>query len=164
MAGKEKPEEVKGTAFVRLKKSAPPKGGRRRVGPRARCEPDGDIAFNVDASEEFQILLKERDPELKPFHVSYGVNMELGAISIYPEKTTEPNTVAPTKNRAGYYSFDASAVYDDYPTLKPATRVRSHVYRSVDAENVPCMVVLVRAGQETHANRRKSSSTSGDKK
>lgn len=140
--------------FIPVTVSQLPKGGTRRKGLYARMEINGYTTLSASASDEAIIQALAIGATRREFVVRYGVNLEAGSVAVFVEKPGYPGATGITLSRNDQVvAFHMGNVFEEYPDLRPATRIKPVITLDED-DGQKCLVVQIKGAKQWIAKSR----------
>jgi hypothetical protein len=151
-----------GLAMTRVKRTKAAQIGTRK-GPRyLTMATTGGTYSNAACADEADSLARELGFEPGTYDLAFGVNLQTSTIGIYIERTGADGAV-PVKHNAGKrrsIRFHLGGVFEEYPELKPLTKVEVKVERAVDAAGEKYIMIPMKQATPKMSRPRKKKAES----
>lgn len=153
---------AKGTSFRKVTKSYN-RAAAQREPAKYTLSPSGLIRSNTEGKELTRELVRDEKGDPDNFQLTSGGNEELGQLALYLGEAGDTGLMRVTLYKNSL-SFHAGAAFEEYPKLRPHTKVDCFISKSTDAEGAACLIVQIAGASPTHKVKRKGSGTKAEKK
>lgn len=126
----------------------------RRGAPKLTVSPTGACRSNVEGKEMLQNFVKREGGDPSSFQLMYKGAEDEGLMGLYLAKGGGPGTMNVTLYSHSL-AFHAGGCFDDFPLLRPGSKVDCHLEEVEDDKGTACISVHVKAGAVTRAVKRK---------
>lgn len=145
--------------YAPLQASVMKKGGTRRRGMYARTEVTGYTTLSTSASDEQFLQAIAVGATQREYVVWFGVHAESGSVAVFVEKPPYAGAAGITLSRNDkVVSFHLGPVFEQYPDLRPAQRIKPIVTLDKDGGK-DCLSIQIKGAPAWRTTSRTSNAS-----